>query len=218
MHRTDWGIMSTRIQPLGLLISSVRYFAEWKILLFFVCLFFFLLFSSSCYRDGICEKDSMQSVDADRREMCRLMIHDMREVAGLWVTVPGVPYGWIYISSSVSDLFSFKIKSKSCLFFFSKLSIIMSNIISHKGHASQRTKAVITRDREVIMFPPGVLLVCVFICLSRCLSGRFNYEGPCHTNNILQEYSWGCLDVQRMWFALVHDVNSKKVVQILKLL
>ena len=30
----------------------------------------------------------------------------------------------------------------------------------------------ITRVSEVIMFSP-----CVFVCLSRCLSGRFNYEG-----------------------------------------
>ena len=31
---------------------------------------------------------------------------------------------------------------------------------------------IITRVSEVIMFSP-----CVFVCLSRCLSGRFNYEG-----------------------------------------
>ena len=40
--------------------------------------------------------------------------------------------------------------------------------------ASQITSLaiVITRVSEVIMFSP-----CVFVCLSRCLSGRFNYEG-----------------------------------------
>ena len=33
-------------------------------------------------------------------------------------------------------------------------------------------RIVITRVSDVIMFSP-----CVFVCLSRCLSGRFNYEG-----------------------------------------
>ena len=39
---------------------------------------------------------------------------------------------------------------------------------------------IITRDSEVIMFSPCVfvcLCVCVCLCLSRCLAGRFNYEG-----------------------------------------
>ena len=38
----------------------------------------------------------------------------------------------------------------------------------------------ITRVSEVIMFSPCVfvtLFVCLFVSLSRCLSGRFNYEG-----------------------------------------
>ena len=37
---------------------------------------------------------------------------------------------------------------------------------------------IITRDSEVIMFSPCVF-VCLSVCLSlsRCLSGRFNYEG-----------------------------------------
>ena len=35
---------------------------------------------------------------------------------------------------------------------------------------------VITRDSEVIMFSPCVF-VCVCLCLSQYLSGRFNYEG-----------------------------------------
>ena len=33
-------------------------------------------------------------------------------------------------------------------------------------------KLIITRVSEVIIFSP-----CVFVCLSRCLSERFNYEG-----------------------------------------
>ena len=37
---------------------------------------------------------------------------------------------------------------------------------------------VITRVSEVIMFSPCVFVcVCVCLCLSRCLSGRFSYEG-----------------------------------------
>ena len=39
---------------------------------------------------------------------------------------------------------------------------------------------IITRVSEVIMFSPCVfvtLFVCLFVSLSRCLSGRFNYEG-----------------------------------------
>ena len=35
---------------------------------------------------------------------------------------------------------------------------------------------VITRVSEVIMFSPCVF-VTLFVSLSRCLSGRFNYEG-----------------------------------------
>ena len=37
---------------------------------------------------------------------------------------------------------------------------------------------VITSDCEVIMFSPCVFIFCVYVCLclSRCLSGRFNYE------------------------------------------
>ena len=41
-------------------------------------------------------------------------------------------------------------------------------------------QVVITRDSEVMMFSPCVFVcVCVFVwlCLSRCLSGRFYYEG-----------------------------------------
>ena len=39
-------------------------------------------------------------------------------------------------------------------------------------HFSSDCFFLITRVSEVIMFSP-----CVFVCLSRCLSGRFNYEG-----------------------------------------
>ena len=39
-------------------------------------------------------------------------------------------------------------------------------------HARVLLSPVITRVSEVILFSP-----CVFVCLSRCLSGRFNYEG-----------------------------------------
>ena len=40
------------------------------------------------------------------------------------------------------------------------------------------TRVIITRVSEVIMFSPYVFVcVCGCLCLSRCLSGRFNYEG-----------------------------------------
>ena len=42
------------------------------------------------------------------------------------------------------------------------------------------SNVIITRVSEVIMFSPCVfvtLFVCLFVSLSRCLSGRFNYEG-----------------------------------------
>ena len=39
-----------------------------------------------------------------------------------------------------------------------------------------RNNIFITRVREVIMFSSCVF-VCLFVSLSRCLSGRFNYEG-----------------------------------------
>ena len=41
---------------------------------------------------------------------------------------------------------------------------------------SNTTLVIITRVSEVIMFSPCVF-VCLFVSLSRCLSGRFNYEG-----------------------------------------
>ena len=45
---------------------------------------------------------------------------------------------------------------------------------------TRRNWIIITRVSEVIMFSPCVfvtLFVCLFVSLSRCLSGRFNYEG-----------------------------------------
>ena len=65
------------------------------------------------------------------------------------------------------------------------------------------------------------MCVCGCLCLSRCLSGRFNYEGLCHTNNILQVHCWGCLVVQVMIRALMTSLMTSqdhKVGQILKLI
>ena len=61
-----------------------------------------------------------------------------------------------------------------------------------------RLVIIITRDSEEIMFSPYVFFVCVSVCLclSRCLPGRFNYEGLAPHKNILLVYCWGCLVVQ----------------------
>ena len=48
------------------------------------------------------------------------------------------------------------------------------------GQHLRQSQLVITRVSEVIMFSPCVfvtLFVCLFVSLSRCLSGQFNYEG-----------------------------------------
>ena len=53
------------------------------------------------------------------------------------------------------------------------ITITMSIILANFGkYAISDCPFIITRVSEVIMFSP-----CVFVCLSRCLSGRFNYEG-----------------------------------------
>ena len=54
---------------------------------------------------------------------------------------------------------------------FAKVNMLLRTFSQHVYH-EQLQILVITRVSEVIMFSP-----CVFVCLSRCLSGRFNYEG-----------------------------------------
>ena len=54
---------------------------------------------------------------------------------------------------------------------FAKVNMLLRTFSQHLYH-EQLQILVITRVSEVIMFSP-----CVFVCLSRCLSGRFNYEG-----------------------------------------
>ena len=58
------------------------------------------------------------------------------------------------------------------------------NTMSAYAVRPSRPYIIITRVSEVIMFSPCVfvtlfvcLFVCLFVSLSRCLSGRFNYEG-----------------------------------------
>ena len=60
-------------------------------------------------------------------------------------------------------------------------------------------------------FHPVCLFMCVCLCFSRW----------CHTTNILEVYSWGCLLVQVMFHVLVTSSMTSpghKVVQILKLI
>ena len=46
------------------------------------------------------------------------------------------------------------------------------------GYLKLKFTLVFTGDSEVIMFSPCMFVcVCVCLCLSRCLSGRFHYEG-----------------------------------------
>ena len=53
------------------------------------------------------------------------------------------------------------------------ITITISIILANFGKcAISDCPFIITRVSEVIMFSP-----CAFVCLSRCLSGRFNYEG-----------------------------------------
>ena len=52
--------------------------------------------------------------------------------------------------------------------------------INYLRYSLPTIRLIITRISEVIMFSPCVfvtLFVCLFVSLSRCLSGRFNYEG-----------------------------------------
>ena len=52
--------------------------------------------------------------------------------------------------------------------------------INYLRYSLPTIRLIITRVSEVIMFSPCVfvtLFVCLFVSLSRCLSGRFNYEG-----------------------------------------
>ena len=74
------------------------------------------------------------------------------------------------------------------------------------------------------MFSPCVfvtLFVCLFVSLSRCLSGNLTMKDWCQTNNILQVHCWGCLVVQIMFHALMTSSMtspSHKVGQILKVI
>ena len=61
------------------------------------------------------------------------------------------------------------------------ISAVMKQAAPHaSSFLSSSYRVIITRVSEVIMFSPCVfvtLFVCLFVSLSRCLSGRFNYEG-----------------------------------------
>ena len=60
---------------------------------------------------------------------------------------------------------------------------------------------------------------CVFVCLSQCLSGRFDYEGLVPHKQYLQVHSWGCRVVQVLFLAfMVSSMTSPgyKVGQIFK--
>ena len=80
---------------------------------------------------------------------------------------------------------------------------------------------VITRDSEGIMFSRCVFVcVCVYICHDVC-PDDLTMKDWCHTNNILQVYSWGSLIVKVMFHALMTSSMKSaghKVGQILKLL
>ena len=79
---------------------------------------------------------------------------------------------------------------------------------------------VITSVSEVIMFSPCVFVcVCVYVCQDVC-PDDFAMKDWCHTNNILQVSSWGCLVVQVMFHALLTPSMTSPghiVGQILKL-
>ena len=65
------------------------------------------------------------------------------------------------------------------------------------------------------------LFVCLFVSLSRCLSGRFNYEGLVTHKQHFQVHCWGCLVVQVMSHALMTSSMTSpghKVDQIWKLI
>ena len=63
--------------------------------------------------------------------------------------------------------------------------------------------------------------VSLFVFLSRCLSGQFNYERLVPHKQYLQVHCWGCLVVQVMFHALMTSSMTSpghKVCQILKLI
>ena len=65
-------------------------------------------------------------------------------------------------------------------------------------------KMFITRNSEVIMFSPCVF-VCVCLCLSRCLSGRFKYEGLVPHKQYFAGTSLG-MSSCASYVSLIHDV------------
>ena len=64
------------------------------------------------------------------------------------------------------------------------------------------------------MFSPCVF-VCVCLCLSRCLSGRFDYEGLVpHKQYFASTLNcWGCLVVQVMFHALMTSLMTSQVTK-----
>ena len=92
-------------------------------------------------------------------------------------------------------------------------------LVSHNTLSSCCTKrqkhcifiTLITRVSEVIMFPPCVF-VCLCVSLSRCLSGRLNYEGLVPHKHYFAGTLLGVsgLVVQAMFHALIDDVTRSQ--------
>ena len=85
--------------------------------------------------------------------------------------------------------------------------------LPHKkyAHGSHFVVFFITRDSEV-MFSPSVCL-CVRLCVCRdILPHDLTVKDWCHTNNILQACSWGCVIVQVVSRSreVIHDVTMLK--------